>query len=412
MARIALDRAPATALPRRFLLSAPTWGVGAGMLLLVHGGDVLASRWAPPTLALVHALALGVLGNVTCGSLLQFLPAALGARVRGGERAGIALHALLNLGALLLVLGLATMQPWLLLPGACLLALAFVLLAALVLPALARASGPRLVRAGIAQAVLAALGAVALGAAMVHGLHGRGLPAVPWANVHAAFGLLGWVLVLVASVGRVVMPMFQGTHTPGARGQAAWLLGVAVVLAIALVPGATGDGLLRQAAALLVGAFALAGLSLQARRVHARNPWLLRFWAMGFACLLGAAAALALDAPALLVGVLVLGIGLPWLVVGMQLEIAAFIGWIGLQRRTPRGTRLPPVQQLLPEAGKRRVFLAQAAAAAGLLLAGLWPADLPVRGAGLLQALAYAQLWWALAGVGRRSRAFLRGMGA
>ena len=408
MARIALEQAPPTALPRRFLLTAPLWGMVAGALLLVHGGDALASRWAPPTLALVHALALGLLGNVMCGSLLQFLPAALGARVSGGVRTGIALHALLNLGAIALVLGLRAAAPGLLLAGACLLALAFALLAALVLPALWRASGPRLVRAGITQALLAALVAVALGAGMVHGLQGRGLPLMPWANVHAAFGLLGWVLVLVAAVGRVVMPMFQGTRAPPPRAQAAWMLAVAVLLLAALASGARDGELLRQAGALLVAVFALAGLWLQARRMHARNAWLLRFWCTGFAVLLGAALALAARAPALLVGALALAVALPLLVVGMQLEIAAFVGWIELQRRTPRGVRLPPVQQLLPDPDKCRVFVGLALAALALLAACAWPGDLRTRVAGALQMLAYAQLWWALRGVERRSLAFLR----
>jgi hypothetical protein len=411
LARIALDQAPPIALPRRFLLTAPLWGVVAGALLLAHGDDVLASRWEPATLAVVHALALGLLGNVMCGSLLQFLPAALGARVRGGERAGVALHALLNAGTLLLVSGLGAMRSILLIPGACLLALAFALLAAQVLPALAHASGPRLVRIGIAQALLSALVAVTLGVAMAHGLHGRGLPPVPWANVHAAFGLVGWVLVLVASVGRIVMPMFQGTRAPAARPQAAWMLFVALLLLAALGSGAMRGRVLGEGVALAAGTFALAGLWLQARRMHARNPWLLRFWHAGLVLLVCAALALVLEAPALLVGLLALAIALPLLVIGMQLEIVAFIGWIELQRRTPRGTRLPPVQELLPDRDKRRVLLAQGMAAAGLLLAWAWPDDLHVRLAGVLFGLAHAWLWWTLGGVGRRSLAFLREIG-
>lgn len=37
-------------------------------MLLPGGGLALESRWAPPTLALVHALTLGVLGNAMFGS--------------------------------------------------------------------------------------------------------------------------------------------------------------------------------------------------------------------------------------------------------------------------------------------------------------------------------------------------------
>ena len=407
MAKIALDLAPATALPRRFLLTAPCWGIVAGLLLLADGDVALRSRWAPATLALVHAFTLGLLGNAMFGSLLQFLPAALGARLWGGRRAGLALHALLNAGALLLVLGLHAMRPLLLLPAACLLALAFALLAAQVLPGVARASGPVLVRAGIAQAVLAALATAGLGVAMVRGLQGRGLPVWPWANVHAGIGLLGWVAVLLASVARVVMPMFQGTRAADARVQAAWLALVVLVLATAAAVGDGGrDAVLRFGGAGCLGGAALAGLWLQARQPHARNPWLLRCWRFGLAALLAAAAALALDAPALLVGTLALGIGFPALVVGMQLEIVAFLGWIDLYRGIPRGTRLPAVQRLLPEDSKRRVVGLQVLAAAALLAACAWP---PLaRAAGAMLCLAHAMLAHALHGVGRRSARFLR----
>ncbi|HSR64966.1 MAG TPA: hypothetical protein VLM17_05100, partial [Xanthomonadaceae bacterium] len=374
MAKIALDLAPATALPRRFLLSMPWWGIAAGLLLLVDGDAALRSRWAPQTLALVHAVTLGLLGNAMCGSLLQFLPAALGARPWGGRKAGTALHVLLNAGALSLVLGLRTMRPALLLAAACTLALAFVLLAAIVLPGVLRASGPLLVRAGIAQAVLAALAAAGLGVAMAHGLQGRGLPAWPWINVHAGVGLVGWVLVLVASVAGVVMPMFQGTRTVPARAQAAWLALVALVLVVGAFSGeGLREAVLRHGGAAGVGAAVLAGLWLQARREHTRNPWLLRSWRLGFGALLAAAVALASGAPAPWIGVLALGIGFPALVVGMQLEIVAFLGWIDLYRGIPRGTRLPAVQKLLADDDKRRVFMLQLLAAAALPAACAWP---------------------------------------
>ena len=168
MARLALDQAPAVSLPRRFLLSAPLWGMLAGVLLFVDGGAALRSRWHPATLALMHVFTLGVLGNVMFGSVLQFLPAAAGVRVRGSGLLGKPLHVLFNLGALLLVAGLHQSWRAALLGAAVLLPLAFVLLAAMTLPGLLAAVGQRLLRAGLGVAlgfgVLTALlgGALAL----------------------------------------------------------------------------------------------------------------------------------------------------------------------------------------------------------------------------------------------------------
>lgn len=108
----------------------------AGALLLDEGALALQTHWAPATLALVHAFTLGMLGNAMFGSLLQFLPAAAGVRVRGGTRAGWALFGLLNAGTLLLVTGFRAMRTELLLAAVPTLALAFALLAAIALPGL------------------------------------------------------------------------------------------------------------------------------------------------------------------------------------------------------------------------------------------------------------------------------------
>ena len=70
MARLTIERAPAPALPRRFLLCMPWWGMFAGLLLILDGDALLRSRWNPGTLALVHVFTLGVLGN---GTLIQDL---------------------------------------------------------------------------------------------------------------------------------------------------------------------------------------------------------------------------------------------------------------------------------------------------------------------------------------------------
>ena len=109
---------------------------------------------------------------------------------------------------------------------------------------------------------------------------------------------------------------------------------------------------------------------------------------------------------AVLAGVLVLGIGLPWLVAGMQLEIVAFVGWIELHRLVGRGVRLPPVQALATDADKGGVFALHGLASVLLLAAACWPGDAIVRLAGIALAVAHALLGWRLQGIDRRCRDF------
>lgn len=413
MAKIAIERAPPTGLPRRFLLASPAWGAAAGVLLLLDGPQALGTRWAPATLALVHALTLGAWGNAMFGSLLQFLPAAAGVRVRGGLRAGGVLHVTLNAGALLLVAGLHALAPGALALAGVLLAVAFTLLVAMLAPGLLqrlREAGPRALPAGVLLALGSALVTAALGLAMLSALTGhRGLPALPWIDVHAAWGVLGWMLGLLAAVGSVAMPMFQGTPAPSARLQWAWFAATLVVLVGGgCLLGVHGVGaVLRLGVAACLAALGGAGLLGQWRARHARNAWLVRSWRAGFLALLAAATVLALQGPALLAGGLVLGVALPFLVGGMQLEIMAFLGWIELTRRCPRGVRLPAIGRLLPDGEKAGVFAAQLAAAVLLLVALCWPPA--ARAAGVALVGSNTLLLWRLLGVQRRVRAFVAG---
>lgn len=413
MTKLAMQQAPTLATPRRFLLSASLWGVGGGALLAIEGGAALASRWGGGTLALVHALALGVLGNAMFGSLLQFLPVAAGARVRGGRGAALLLHALLNLGALLLVLALR--RPVQLAPhwGGLLLLAAFVLLAALVLPGLVRAAGQSLLRWGMGCAIAGGLVAALLGLSLALGVAGVWpVPLLPLTDAHAGWGVLGWVLALLVAVARVVMPMFQGVAAVPARLQAGWQLALYALLlaALAMALRGTSAPALRVGAGLLVLAVALGGLLLQLRAPKLRRAPLTYFWMAGFAALAAAACALLAggDANLMLAGVLALAIGLPLLVTGMQLEISAFLGWIDLQRRCGRGVRLPGVQLLLPARDKAIVLALHGLSAVALLAATAQPALARLAGGALV--LAHAAGCAALCGVDWRRTRFLRGL--
>lgn len=382
----------------------------AGALLIVDGPAVLRMRWNPPTLALVHVFTLGVLGNAMFGSVLQFLPAAAGVRVRGSATFGPWLHALFNVGVLLLVAGLH--QGWraALIAAAALLPLAFLLLAAMTAPGLLAAAGQRLLRAGFGVAIGFAVLTALLGGMLALALAGYlTLPLAALTDVHASWGVLGWVVVVLASVARVVMPMFQGTGTMREPVQATWLGSVLLMLLGAACWRLTGgsgawlDGTVAVHALL----FAVAALWLQWRAPRLRRGPLLWGWRAGLVVLVLAALALSAGVRGgMLAAALGLGVALPLLVAGMMLEIVPFIGWIELHRRCGRGVQLPGVQRLLPAHDKTRALLAHVPL---LLLpaAVMWPSAWLARAAGLALLLAWGCMRWTLRGVPRRANLFL-----
>lgn len=416
MAKLAIEQAPAPSTPRLFLLTASVWASAAGVLLAVDGAAALASRWGAPTLALVHALTLGFLGNAMFGSLLQFLPVAGGVRVRGGRVGALLLFALLNVGTLALVVAFRRPPAWPVWWGGTLLAAAFALLGALVVPGVLRATGQRFLRWGLGSAVAGGMVAALLGLCLTLSLSGlHAVPVLALTDVHAAWGTLGWVVALLAAVSRLVGPMFQGMATPRAQWQAAWQLGMYAVLvagAIITLRGGVPAGF-RLGVGLAGLVFAVTGLLLQFRAPRLKKAPLTGFWAAGLLAL-GASAVVLLggDSHDVLVGTLAIAIGLPLLVVGMQLEIVAFLGWIGLHRHCGRGIRLPGVQLLLPERDKYVVLALHITAALVLLAAVVVPGGAIARIAGAGMLLAHCATLAVLCGVAWRGRRFVRQLGA
>ena len=412
MTRLSIERAPQESLPRRFLLSAPLWGMAGGVLLCVDGPSVLLNRWHPATLALLHVYALGVLGNAMFGSLLQFVPVVIGANAPLPHWLGALLHILLNLGILLLVGGLHAGWTAGLVAAGMALPLSFMVLAAMLLPGIFKAAAQHLLRIGIAVALASALVAAILGGWFALGLAGVMVaPTSAWVDVHASWGVLGWMIVLIASVARIVMPMFQGTGSMPAALQATWLGSLLLSLAIAgwerLSHGDTTP--LRYVVATHVLLFACALLWLQWRAARPRRGPLLNSWRIGLIVLASAAWVLLTDAHGgLLSAVLGLAFALPLMVNGMALEIVAFLGWIDLHRRVGRGVQLPGVQRLLPARNKSLGLLTQVVAGLLMVAAVCWPSSWLARTAGVSIVLAWTCLLLLLLGVRRRANHFLR----
>lgn len=409
MSGLAFAQAPPPGQPLRFLLAALIWGGCAGAWLLWTGETALLTRWAPRTLVLVHLFTLGVLGNAMIGSLFQFLPVAAGCPLPLPRQAAW-LHAAFNVGLLLLLSSLVFPSRALAAGSTLLLAPPLALFAISGLIAVIRGNGPRAPRLGIGIALASLFATVVLGLALLAALTGIwALPLDRVANLHATLGLAGWALALLGAVGSITVPMLQGTRRIPAGGLLAWL-GV-LALALAWTGGVSLSGASpspARALALPGLVFCIAVLILQARAPHPRNPVLRHFWragcaALAAACLLG----LRPDPSArdlLTIGALVIAIGLPFLVLGMLLEIIGFLAWIELRRRHPRGVRVPGVDRLLDDTRKQRLLYLHLFAACLLLAAIRQPAF--ARAAGAALALAWGASGWAVLGCWREALRF------
>ncbi len=398
-AGLSLDQAPPLRLPLRFFLTAPWLAAAAGLLLASEADLVLVSRWTPAALAATHLVAIGFLGQVMVGALLQMLPAIAGAPLPMVRWTTVWTHSLLTLGSLLLAAGLLGAGAVYLSLGAAASALGFVGFLAAAAVALARVRGAPSTRLALRLAAGSLALTVLLGLLLTAALLGWiSLPRFPdWVQAHLSWGLFGWVGLLIVGVAYQVVPLFHVTPAYPAwmtKGLVPLVFTALTAAAVLVVIGQTRWAHWAYTAMSAgFGGFAMATLALQWQRSRPRLDATLLHWQLAMAATLAAILAWSLGAPAEPLGVLILvgvGIGLPS---GMLLKIVPFLAWFHLQSRQVASgrfeTRIPHMHRLLPE---RLAFghVALHGLALALLSVGVWQPAL-VRYGGL--ALTISALW-------------------
>jgi len=404
---LAYDQAPAIAVPLRFLLAAPLLALPAAALLLYYGPALLATRWSAAALAATHLIPLGFIAHSIVGALMQFLPVAAGADIRQLHRAAPWLQGLLTAGTLLLVAAFLLQSAPLLKVAAALVTLVFAAVVILAGVALARCA------ANDATTCAVTLGLAGLAATIALGCVLATLPgwAAAWGipqltDLHATWGLAGWMTVTVIGVALAVVPMFQITprYPPAVeRWLAPLIIGTLVVLSLAVTTELNRlSGVRELFYALLaagLAAFGVVTLGLhRASRRHADvSVWL---WRGGMASLVAVAllGAGAISVPGLaqlpwfdlLIGILMLaGFGMS-VINGMMYKIVPFLVWLHLQQANPERHPLPHMGQIIPQRAMHWQAAAHGAAVALLIAALAWPPA--VYGAGLAWAVSQLML--------------------
>ncbi len=396
-ALLSFEKAPPFAAPLRFFLTAPLFAMLAGLLLLLDGPDLLASRWTPGALAATHLMTIGFMLQVMLGALIQILPVVAGANVEKPLRVAAVVHPGLSFGALALAAGFWFGQPDYLLFAGSLLALSisyFLLTAGRALFGVPSTS-PTIRGLKLAFAALAAV--LVLGCLLVGALAlGWSLPLTVLVDLHAGWGFGAWASALLAAVAYVVVPMFQ--LTPGYPARFGWrfpvlVLGEAVLWTLASVLDLVWLAQIAQfLLALTIAGFAALTLRLQGLRRRARADASYRYWRYGLLASILAAAMMSTAAlrPEIadgsawtqVFGILTLG-GLCAFIIGMLYKIVPFLGWLHLQNSGQAKVPAPPMNKLLDENLMARQMQAWLAALALLALAPLKPEWL-ARPAGLL----------------------------
>lgn len=388
---LSLQQAPPISVPFRFFLSAPLFLLLAALILLVSGPQALVSRWTPALLALTHLVTLGFLTMTMIGALMQMLPVLADSPMPQPRRVAWMVHVPLVAGTAMLASGLFFSQTALLDAAIFLLAFAlgiFLIAAAYSLAAsrVRHATIHAMRLAGIALILTVGLG-IALAGTLSGDFH---LPVQELVRLHVAWGLPGWVGLLVMGVAYQVVPMFQLTPAYPARltrwlGGSVFLLLCAVSLAPLTSPLLASWGGSLAAGGIAIGFAVFAGVTLylQAKSRRRIVDVTQQFWRIGMLSLLSAVAlwggaqrvtGIAADSryPIVLGVLFMFGFAVS-VVSGMLYKIVPFLIWFHLQGRLPKGSAVPNMKQIIPGHAARRQMQAHLATLLLLLGSSAWP---------------------------------------
>jgi len=392
---LSFEQAPPLSVPFRFFLTAPLFGVAAGLLLLVQGGGMLSSRWMPSALAGTHLMVVGFMLQAMCGALLQFVPVAAGGNIWRPRWLAGWVHPLLVIAALLLATAFLSELPALFLAAAHSFTLALGAYLLVVGFALWRTEARGATIAALRIALAGLLVTLLLGVTLATGLaRGSDLPFLTLTDIHAAWGLGGWALTLLAGVAYYVVPMFQLTPaypTWLARGVPLLLLTVLLFWTAQYFGFSDNTRMVLLLGGLgVAGIFAAETLHLQSRRRRKVSDTTLLFFRTAMICLLAVLLSVLLFAilPALwadpraavwlgmlvLIGVFVSAIS------GMLYKIMPFLIWLHLQRLGGLNSLPPTMNQMISERAMRRQFYVHLGALALLLVAVWLPALARIAG--------------------------------
>ncbi|MBE9536958.1 MAG: hypothetical protein IMF07_07225 [Proteobacteria bacterium] len=258
-AGVSLDQAPPEDIPVRFFLSAPVFGIIAGLLILWDGGDLFVSNWGTSTIALTHLFTLGWLAMIMMGSFYQMVPVLVGGTVPY-IMAARKVHAMFAAGVVLIVAGIYLLSEPLITIASLLLLVSLLFFVIQLGIALLKVKADRPTVLAMRISIAALLVTVLLGFFFSGGHAGFWeLPdnRVQMTGIHLTLGLFGWVGSLIMGVGFHVIPMFY--MTPEFPSEKSFSILLAYTSSLILLPLsllADGGGML----SLMAGLPALAAM--------------------------------------------------------------------------------------------------------------------------------------------------------
>jgi hypothetical protein len=231
---LSIDQAPPISAPLRFFITAPIFGLLAGLFLLFSDASLVLNRYSLESVVVTHLITIGFFGFVMLGALTQMLPVIAGATIANAKGVAAFSHTLLVVGVLSMVIGLSGGSGLFLWLALSFLGLGFFVIILRMLYAIYNVKHFTPSIKGMAVSLVFALFVVSMGIYLLYG-HSVGdlnILHLSVVNIHSVWGIFGFAGILIVAVAYQVLPMFYVAphfHTLYKR-IFVYLIGVALIL--------------------------------------------------------------------------------------------------------------------------------------------------------------------------------------
>ena len=210
LAGLSTDQAPPISAPVRFFLTAPLFGVLAGILMFFSSSASLMNRFSMDSIVVTHAMTIGFLAFIMLGAMTQMLPVLAGAKMPRVMFVTKYSYLLLLGGTLSLLLGLSISNTVLELIAFIGLGGGFLLILIATALSLRTVSNFNATVKAISTSMVFAFLIVFMGLYLLYGYIADDITQnhLIVANIHSVWAIFGFGVILIIGVAFQVLPMF------------------------------------------------------------------------------------------------------------------------------------------------------------------------------------------------------------
>ena len=207
---LSVDQAPPISAPLRFFLTAPLFGVLAGVLILLSDTTILISRYSIDSIVITHAITIGIFAFIMLGSLTQMLPVLASAKIQNVKNITLVSYFLLTLGLLSMIFGLKLDIKLLISLSYIMLGIGFLIMILSILYAIKGVKHFTATIRGMLASLIFAFMIVLMGMVLLYEYANNSISDYHYilANVHSVWAIFGFSGLLIIGVAFQVLPMF------------------------------------------------------------------------------------------------------------------------------------------------------------------------------------------------------------